>query len=67
MSTNGKNPREAISFSIDTGLINLLREYCRRHERNQSDAVNLAIKTLLAIDKAKDPAFWEPLYEKAEE
>lgn len=64
---NGKIPREAISFSIDMSLIPLLREYCRRHDRNQSDAVNLAIKTLLAVEKAKDPAFWDGLYENAEE
>jgi hypothetical protein len=64
---NGKTPREAISFSIDMPLIPLLRTYCERHHRNQSDAVNLAIKTLLAIEEAKDPAFWVGQYAKAEE
>lgn len=64
---NIKNPRENCSFSIDIGLIPLLREYCQRHDRNQSDAVNLAIKILLAVEKAKDPAFWVKQYEDAKE
>lgn len=66
-NANGKNPRENCSFSIDIGLIPLLREYCHRHDRNQSDAVNLAIKILLTIEKAKEPAFWEKQYEDAKE
>ena len=64
---NNKNPRENCSFSIDIGLLPLLKEYCRRHDRNQSDAVNLSIKTLLAIEKAKDPSFWEEQYEETKE
>jgi hypothetical protein len=64
---NGKNPRENCSFSIDIGLIPLLREYCTKHDRNQSDAVNLAIKLLLAIEKAKDPAFWKEQYGNTKE
>jgi hypothetical protein len=47
-------------------LIPLLREYCARHDRNQSDAVNLAIKTLLAIEKAKEPNFWLEQYAENE-
>ena len=66
-NVNGKIPREAISFSIDMALIPLLRAYCARHDRNQSDAVNLAIKTLLSIEKAKDPAFWLGQYAEAED
>lgn len=64
---NGKTPREPLSVSIDIDLITLLREYCTKHDRNQSDAVNLAIKTLLAIEKAKDPAFWVAEYARLEE
>ena len=64
---SGRNPRENISFSIDIGLLPSLREYCIRHDRNQSDAVNLAIKILLAIEKAKDPAFWLSEYDNTEE
>lgn len=64
---NGKTPRENISFSIDMPLIPLLREYCARHDRSQSDAANKAIKTLLALEKASDPDFWKAEYSKAEE
>ncbi len=64
---NGKTPREPISFSIDMSLIPLLREYCAKHDRNQSDAVNRSIKLLLALDKAEDPAFWLEQYAKAED
>lgn len=64
---NGKTPRENTSFSIDIGLIPLLREYCVRHDRNQSDAVNLAIKLLLVSEKAKDPAYWADQYDNARE
>ena len=64
---SGKVPRENCSFSVDIGLLSLLKEYCRRHDRNQSDAVNLAIKTLLAVEIAKDPAFWEQQYGDAKE
>lgn len=64
---NGKTPREAASFSIEMPLLPLLEAYCVRHDRNKSDAVNLAIKTLLAIEKSKDPDFWLSEYSKAEE
>ena len=64
---NGKNPRENASFSIDIGLLTLLREYCRKRDRNQSDAINRAIKILLALDKAEDPLFCEEQYGDAKE
>jgi hypothetical protein len=65
--SNAKNPRENCSFSIDIGLLPLLREYCTKHDRNQSDAVNKAIKLLLAVDAASDAAFWEQRYTETEE
>ena len=63
---NGKVPRSNVSFSIDMNLIPLLKQYCLNHDRSQSDAVNLAIKYLLSIEKAKSPAFWEEEYQKVE-
>jgi len=62
-----KGQREPISFSIDMNLIPLLRQYCRAHDRNLSDAANLAIKMLIAMEKAKSPEFWDEQYDKLEE
>lgn len=64
---NGKISREPVSVSLDSDLLTLLREYCSRHDRNLSDAVNLSIKTLLAIERAKDPLFWVAEYAKLDE
>jgi len=59
--------REPISFSIDISLVALLRQYCRAHDRNLSDAANLAIKMLIALEKAKSPDFWDEQYDRIEE
>lgn len=66
-SNSIKGQREPVSFSIDINLLPLLRQYCRNHDRNLSDAANLAIKYLLAIEKSKSPDFWDEQYDKLEE
>ena len=64
---NGKTPRENTSFSIDIGLLSLLKEYCHRNDRSQSDATNRAIKLLLANEMAETQAFWEERYGEVKE
>jgi metal-responsive CopG/Arc/MetJ family transcriptional regulator len=57
--------KEPASFSMELNLVPDLDEYCRRHQRSRSDAINLAIKLLITTDLAKNPDFWEERYQNS--
>lgn len=59
-------PKENVSISLDMSLLYFLDEYCRRHDRKRTEAVTLAIKTLLGIEEAKNPDHWEERYNKVD-
>lgn len=58
--------KENISVSIDISLLYFLDDYCRRHDRKRTEAVTLAIKTLLGIEESKNPDYWERKYNEVD-
>jgi metal-responsive CopG/Arc/MetJ family transcriptional regulator len=53
---------ENLTVSIESPLLHGLDDYCYHHHRKRSEAVSLAVKIMLSIEKGKDPDFWFQLY-----
>lgn len=72
MAKNGKSRSrtgvsfESTCFTIPDYLLLPLDEYCLKHDRKRSEVVTRALKVLLAIEEAKDPAFWMERYQQDE-
>lgn len=58
---------ENISVSIQSALLDRLDKYCARHELQKSQVISKSLKKFLAAELADDPAFWETVYDNAEE
>jgi len=57
---------ENISISIQSALLSHLDKFCARHDLSRSQVLCRATKAYLAAELAKDPSFWETLYQEEE-
>lgn len=63
---NGKtpSPSENVSISIQGSVLNRLDKYCQQRDLTRSQVVSRAVKMLLASEMAKDPCFWDAVYDR---
>ena len=60
------SPSEPLTVNLKESLLTFLDRYCQKTELSKSQVVSIALKSFLASEMAKDPAFWDTVYIKYE-
>ncbi len=63
MSKNNKNYREPVSWSAPPELLAFLDRAAKKEDLDRSQLITRYVRLGLAAELAKNPFFWEKLYE----
>jgi len=64
---NNGGSKEPVSITIQQTVLTRLDRFCLKHDFDRSQVIGWAVKNYLAAEMAKDPAFWESLYDNFDE
>jgi predicted transcriptional regulator len=67
MSKTVTSQSDALTVNLKTPLLGRLERFAEEKELTKSQVVSMALKSFLAAEMAKTPAFWDAVYDRFDE